>query len=157
MVDKLVIDEMWEFLSKLMTEKARKDVSMSGMSLSNSEGTSKAAPKRKASTSAEPSPLVVQYKSFLKKKAEGLGGRLPTVDENRQFYKEFQDHMRAVNAAKKKKAMEDRDWNPKKKIDRKKSGTGKSSCKFLTCLSELSEITKSCAARYRVFKRGKSP
>ena len=86
MVDKLVIDEMWEFLSKLMTERARKDASLSGTSsLIHTEGTSKAALKRKPSTTSEPSPLVVQYKSFLKKKAEGLGGRLPTVDENRQF------------------------------------------------------------------------
>ena len=138
MVDKLVIDEMWEFLSKLMTERARKDASLSGTSsLSYTEGTSKAALKRKPSTTSEPSPLVVQYKSFLKKKAEGLGGRLPTVDENRQFYKEFQEHMRSVNAAKKKKALEDKDWNPKKKIDRKKSGTGKQSYNFKSKINQF--------------------
>lgn len=154
MVDKLVIDEMWEFLSKIMTERARKDASISGTS-----SLSHAAPsalKRKPSTSVEPSPLVVQYKSFLKKKAEGLGGRLPTVDENRQFYKEFQDHMRSVNAAKKKKALEDKDWNPKKKIDRKKSGTGKRSHKISILFIGFSEITKSGAARHRVVKRCES-
>ena len=157
MVDKLVIDEMWEFLSKIMTERARKDASLSGTSsLSHAEGAPKAALKRKPSTSVEPSPLVVQYKSFLKKKAEGLGGRLPTVDENRQFYKEFQDHMRSVNAAKKKKALEDKDWNPKKKIDRKKSGTGERGHKILIRFIGFSEITKSGAARHRVVKRCES-
>jgi len=156
MVDKLVIDEMWEFLSKIMTERARKDASLSGTSgLSQTEGTFKSALKRKPSSTVEPSPLVVQYKSFLKKKAEGLGGRLPTVDENRQFYKEFQDHMRTVNAAKKKKALEDKDWNPKKKIDRKKSGTGEQSHKFFILIS-FSEITKSSAAGHRVVKRCQS-
>lgn len=128
MVDKLVIDEMWEFLSRLMTEKAKREANLAGRMFSHSELALKAQQKRKSSASTESSPMIVHYKTFLKKKAEGLGGRLPTVDENRQFYKEFQDLMRAAStASKRKKAStgDDRDWNPKKKIDKKKTPAGK--------------------------------
>jgi hypothetical protein len=160
MIDKRVIDEMWEFLYPITTGKYKNDIHVAALGQSEDRQTLESTPSHsRPITNSRPTPKAVRgtpkdqkqlkdYTAFLREKRKILG-RNPNQDENKIFFKEF--------LALSKKGKSDR-GNKRKKEDPNYEPSGKrvktneefkqarndeteSAASFLACLNSSLVLT----------------
>jgi len=115
MIDKHVIDEMWEFLYTVVSSNHSKYTSQRITDLNplgstefghDSDGL-KPMVKKTTKTKQKSQQHIQDYTAFLKEKIKSLG-RMPTTDENKKFFQEFKNS-RGMKGTKRKNSIRDTD------------------------------------------------
>jgi len=121
MIDKKVIDEMWEFLYPITTGKYKNDIHVAALgqnefvdgNIGRTTESSITTPKphRPATKDQRKLRELKDYTAFLREKRKVLG-RNPNQDENKRFYLEFQALSKKGKERGNKRKKEDPNYEP---------------------------------------------